>query len=53
VDTPFSSAGASRGDRGPDGLKAGDVLDASNWKDAEGLLPPEVLKHYETGEYAR
>jgi hypothetical protein len=33
-------------------LKAGEVLDASNWKKAEGLLPPEILKHYENGEYA-
>jgi Protein of unknown function (DUF1329) len=35
-----------------DGLKPGDVLDASNWKKAEGLLPPEILKHYQNGEYA-
>lgn len=33
-------------------LKGGDVLDASNWQKAEGLLPPEVLKHYQNGEYA-
>ena len=34
------------------GLKPGDVLDQSNWKKAEGLLPPEILRHYQTGEYA-
>lgn len=34
-----------------DGLKPGDVLDQSNWQKAEGLLPPEILKHYEKGEY--
>ena len=33
-------------------LKPGDVLNASNWKKAEGLLPPEILKHYQNGEYA-
>ena len=32
-------------------LKPGDVLTQSNWKAAEGLLPPEILKHYERGEY--
>ena len=35
-----------------DGLKPGDVLDKSNAQKAEGLLPPEILKHYQTGEYA-
>jgi hypothetical protein len=34
-----------------DGLKPGDVLNQSNWQKAKGLLPPEILKHYETGEY--
>src|SRR4029450_4182384 len=34
-----------------DGLKPGDVLDQTNWKKAEGLLPPEILKHYRNGEY--
>jgi hypothetical protein len=33
-------------------LKPGDVLNQSNWQKAEGLLPPEVLKHYQNGEYA-
>lgn len=35
-----------------DGLKPGDVLNQSNWQKAEGLLPPEILKHYKAGEYA-
>src|SRR5436309_3213761 len=29
-----------------DGLKPGDVLDQRNWQRAEGLLPPEILKHF-------
>lgn len=33
------------------GLKPGDVLGQENWQDAEGLLPPEVLKHYREGHY--
>lgn len=33
------------------GLKVGDMLDQSNWQLAKDLLPPEVLKHYERGEY--
>jgi len=33
------------------GLKVGDVLDQSNWQLAKDLLPPEVLRHYEKGEY--
>jgi len=32
-------------------LKPGDVLDQSNWQKAKELLPPEILKHYQTGEY--
>jgi hypothetical protein len=35
-----------------DGLKPGDVLNATNWQTAQGLLPPEILKHYQNGEYA-
>ncbi len=35
-----------------DGLKPGDVLNQSNWQLAKDLLPPEILKHYETGAYA-
>src|SRR5712692_11926189 len=34
------------------GLKPGEVLNQTNWKSAEGLLPPEVLKHYQHGDYA-
>lgn len=33
------------------GLKAGTYLDQSNWQLAKDLLPPEILKHYERGEY--
>jgi len=33
------------------GLKVGDTLDQSNWQGAKDLLPAEILKHYETGEY--
>ena len=35
-----------------DDLKPGDVLNQSNWQKAEGLLPPEILKHYQNGDYA-
>ena len=35
-----------------DGLKPGDVLNEKTWEQATGLLPPEILKHYEKGEYA-
>ena len=33
-------------------LKPGDVLNATNWQAADGLLPPEILKHYQNGDYA-
>lgn len=33
------------------GLKAGDVLAKDNWELAKDLLPPEILRHYEDGEY--
>jgi Protein of unknown function (DUF1329) len=33
-------------------LKPGDVLNQANWQKAEGLLPPEILKHYRDGDYA-
>ena len=33
------------------GLKVGDVLDQSNAQLAKDLLPPEILKHYENGDY--
>jgi Protein of unknown function (DUF1329) len=32
-------------------LHDGDVLDASTWQQAEGLLPEEILLHYQHGEY--
>jgi len=31
---------------------SGEVLDETNWGKAEGLLPPEILRHYKNGEYA-
>ena len=47
-------AGVARADQpaSADGLKPGDVLNQSNWQKAQGLLPPEILKHYQAGEYA-
>jgi hypothetical protein len=35
-----------------DELKPGDILNETNWQKAEGLLPPEILKHYQNGDYA-
>jgi Protein of unknown function (DUF1329) len=32
-------------------LKTGDVLDKDTAAQAEGLLPPEILRHYKEGEY--
>jgi hypothetical protein len=32
-------------------LKAGMVLNQQTWQLAEGLLPPEILKHYRDGDY--
>lgn len=32
-------------------LKDGDILGPSNWAEAQGLLPEEILSHYRTGEY--
>jgi hypothetical protein len=32
-------------------LKPGDILGKDNWQAAEGLLPPEILAHYQKGEY--
>lgn len=34
-----------------DALKPGDTLGTDNWQLAKDLLPPEILKHYEKGEY--
>ena len=33
-------------------LRAGDVLSDKNWQLAKDLMPPEILRHYERGEYA-
>ena len=33
-------------------LTPGTVLNKDTWQQAEGLLPPEVLKHYQSGDYA-
>jgi len=33
------------------GPQPGDVLNQTNWQKAEGLLPPEILKHYQSGDY--
>jgi hypothetical protein len=32
-------------------LEPGDTLGPDTWRQAESLLPPEVLRHYETGGY--
>ena len=32
-------------------LTTGDVLNRENWQLAEGLLPPEMLKHYRDGDF--
>jgi hypothetical protein len=34
-----------------DDLEPGDILNETNWQKAEGLLPPEILKHYQNGDY--
>src|SRR5262245_45759846 len=33
-------------------FKTGDMIDKDTWQKAEGLLPPEILRHYKDGEYA-
>lgn len=33
------------------GLAVGDVLDETNWQLASDLLPPEILRHYQSGNY--
>jgi hypothetical protein len=47
----FAVAGTDSAEEVAPGLKVGDVLDQSNWQLAKDLLPPEILKHYETGRY--
>ena len=32
-------------------FNTGDMVDQKSWQKAEGLLPPEILKHYKDGEY--
>ena len=32
-------------------FKTGDMIDQETWQKATDLLPPEILKHYEKGEY--
>ena len=41
----------SGGARGAEGPKPGEMLDETTWQKAEGLLPPEILRHYRQGEY--
>lgn len=33
-------------------LQPGDILNETNWKEAEGRMPPELLEHYQKGEFA-
>ncbi len=34
-----------------DEIKPGETLDSTTWQKAEGLLPPEILRHYKENEY--
>ena len=34
------------------GFQTGEMVDKDSWQKAEGLLPPEILRHYKDGEYA-
>jgi hypothetical protein len=45
---PPSAAPAATADTG---LKPGVVLGPDNWEAAKDLLPAEILKHYQTGDY--
>jgi hypothetical protein len=45
------AAEAGAGEEVAPGLHVGDVLDTSNAAKAKDLLPPEILEHYESGEY--
>jgi hypothetical protein len=42
---------AAAGDEVAPGLRVGDVLGPDSAAKAKELLPPEILKHYEAGEY--
>jgi hypothetical protein len=33
-------------------LAPGEILSRQNWQQAKDLMPPEILRHYELGEYA-
>ncbi len=45
------AAGDAASEEVAPGLKVGDVLDQSNAALAKDLLPPEILRHYEAGQY--
>jgi hypothetical protein len=47
-----SGLAVARDARAADDLKPGMTLDKSTAASAKGLLPPEILAHYEKGEYA-
>jgi hypothetical protein len=44
--------GVTARDARADDFKTGDMVDKGSWQKAEGLLPPEILRHYKEGEYA-
>ena len=44
--------GVTARDGRADDFKTGDMVDKESWQKAEGLLPPEILRHYKEGEYA-
>ncbi len=48
---PHPSAAAADAGAPAAGLAVGDVLGPSNWQAAKDLLPPEILRHYESGDY--
>jgi len=45
-------AGVSSRTAAAAGFKTGDMVDKDSWQKADGLLPPEILRHYKDGEYA-
>jgi Protein of unknown function (DUF1329) len=47
----LAGAGVASAQEVAPGLKVGDILDQHNYQLAKDLLPPEILKHYQTGEY--
>lgn len=48
---PNARAADGAGEEIAPGLRVGDMLDQSNAAKAKDLLPPEILEHYESGEY--